>query len=87
MVEAFPTITINDVDREGESMIVEVMQSSMRTMKLVVPNTTVTFYMNRYDDGSIFKGSLGSREFSFDPRVLDKPKKAVKAAVRGKRVG
>lgn len=70
--DALPKIRIEAVDFPGESMEVEVLGSSVKMIKVVVPMTTVTFCMNRPDSGSLYRGILGGREFSFDPGTIAK---------------
>ena len=70
--QPLPRVILRDIDRPGEGMEVEVLGSSMLAMKAVVPSTTVTFLLRRRDTGSIFRGFLGGREFSFDPGTARK---------------
>lgn len=45
----------------------EVEHSSPTELNLVIPNTQVRFKLCRRDRKSFFEGSLGRREFMFDP--------------------
>jgi hypothetical protein len=76
-----PKIRLDAVDYPGEQLEVEVLGSNEKTIKAVVPLTTVTFFMNRPDNGSMFRGFLGGREYTFDPGTIPK-----RGSVRAKRV-
>jgi hypothetical protein len=63
-------IFLTDVDRPGEPLLVEVQEIRGDVLVLSVPNTSVSFYMRRGPSTLAFKGSIGGRDFIFDPSTL-----------------
>lgn len=73
-IQPLPRILLNAVDYPGEQLEVEVLRLADKMIKAVVPLTMVTFFMNRVDSGSVFRGKLGGREYTFDPGTIPKRK-------------
>jgi hypothetical protein len=63
-------IFLNDVDRPGERMEVEVLEARGTGLRVFVPNTQVAFDLRRYESEWLFKCSVGARDFEFDARIL-----------------
>lgn len=58
-------IILADLDRPDEAFKVEVIAGDERVLKVAVPNTIVQFSLFRRNER--FEGSLGGRNFGFDP--------------------
>jgi hypothetical protein len=50
-----------------EPLEVEIEQSSLMELSLSIPNTQVRFKLHRDDPETPFEGSLGGRDFIYDP--------------------
>lgn len=66
-------ITLTDVDRPDEPLVVEIERVTETTLRVVVPSTIVRFDLRRHREDLPFEGSLGGRSFSFDPEPPKKP--------------
>ena len=60
-------IELIDLDRPDEPLKALVEGLGDTQLMLAIPNTSVRFNVRRRDSASPFKGSLGGRDFIFDP--------------------
>jgi hypothetical protein len=60
-------IILFDAYHPDEPLEAEIEQSSPTELCLAIPNTQVRFKLRRPDPDAAFEGSLGGRDFIFDP--------------------
>ncbi len=60
-------VWLTDVDRPDEPLRVEIEAVGERVIRLRVANTAVRFNLTRVNGNPYYHGSLGGREFVFDP--------------------
>ncbi len=60
-------IWITDIDRPDEPLKAVVEAINGGVIRLRVSNTTVRFSLRRVNGNPYFQGSLGGRDFVFDP--------------------
>ncbi|MFY9626739.1 MAG: hypothetical protein WAK03_01115 [Methylocystis sp.] len=81
-------ITLVDVDRPDEPLEAETAHVSETALRLVVPNTAVEFELRRSDPNGPYEGSLGGRDYVFDPGArpsaapINKPRRPQQASRR-----
>ncbi len=62
-------IWLIDTDRPDEPLKVEIEAVDGVTLRLRVANTAVRFTLRRVNGNPYFQGSLGGRDFVYDPRI------------------
>ncbi len=60
-------IWIRDIDRPNEPLKAEIEAINGSVLRLRVANTAVRFTLRRVNGNPYFEGSLGGRDFVFDP--------------------
>ena len=60
-------IILFDPSHPDEPLEAEIEKSNQKELMLLVPNTRVRFKLTRTDADAVFEGSLGGRDFIYDP--------------------